>query len=151
MLSTETTPSGFVIDEANHTLRFERDIQASPAEVFDAWTQPAQLSQWWDPTGEKLAICEMDLRPGGSFRFVSPNHPDRPFTGIYEEIAPPSRLIFEANGARGKVMLEQLSEGTRMTVEIACRSSEHLEQFVAIGVAAGTSQTLDNLQAYCGQ
>ena len=145
MLSTDTKSAGFTIDEATHTIRFVRELDAPAARVFAAWTEPEQLALWWDATGEKLATCEIELRPGGAFRFVSSHHPDKPFTGVYSEIMFPTLLAFEANGAIGKVILGERAGGTRMTVEIACRSAEHLAQFVAIGVAAGTSRTLDNL------
>lgn len=119
--------------------------------MFDAWTQPEQVARWWDATGEKLGACEIDLRPGGAFRFVTSHHPDKPFTGVYRDIAPPSLLVFEANGATGKVLLAERAGGTRMTVEIACRSPEHLAQFIAMGIAEGTSRTLDNLARHLGR
>jgi uncharacterized protein YndB with AHSA1/START domain len=148
MLSTDMTSAGFSIDEATHTIRFVRELDAAVARVFAAWTEPEQLARWWDATGEKLAACEIDLRPGGAFRFVTSHHPDKPFTGVYTEILPATLLAFEANGASGKVMLAERAGGTRMTVEIACRSADHLAQFVAMGVAAGTSRTLDNLASH---
>jgi len=150
MLSTDAARGAFTIDEATPTLRFPRELRAAPARVSAAWTTPEQLAQWWDATGEKLAICDMDLRPGGAFRFVTRHHPDKPVTGTYREISPPTLLTFEANGAMGKVLLDRQGAGTRMTVEIACRSADHLAQFVAMGVAAGTSRTLDNLAVYLG-
>jgi uncharacterized protein YndB with AHSA1/START domain len=145
MLSTDTAPAGFAIDETTHTIRFVRDLDPPPARVFAAWTEPEQIAQWWDATGERLAACEIDLRPGGAFRFATSHHPDKPFTGVYREITPPTLLVFDANGATGKVLLAERASGTRMTVEIACRSPDHLAQFVAMGIAAGTSRTLDNL------
>jgi uncharacterized protein YndB with AHSA1/START domain len=148
MLSTDAASAGFTIDEATHTIGFVRDLDAPPARVFAAWTEPEQLALWWDASGEKLAACEIDLRPGGAFRFVTSHHPDKPFTGVYSEIVFPTLLAFEANGASGKVMLAERAGGTRMTVEIACRSPDHLAQFVAMGVAAGTSRTLDNLASH---
>jgi uncharacterized protein YndB with AHSA1/START domain len=151
MLSAETASAGFAIDEATQTIRFVRDLDAPPARVFAAWTEPEQLALWWDATGAKLATCEIDLRPGGAFRFVTSHHPDKPFTGVYREIAAPTLLVFEANGATGKVMLAERAGGTRMTVEIACRSRNHLAQFVEMGVAAGTSRTLDNLGRHLGK
>ena len=148
MLSTDTAPAGFAIDETTHTIRFVRDLDAPPARVFAAWTEPEQIAQWWDATGERLAACEIDLRPGGAFRFATSHHPDKPFTGVYREITPPTLLVFDANGATGKVLLAERASGTRMTVEIACRSPDHLAQFVAMGIAAGTSRTLDNLASH---
>ena len=148
MLLTDTASPGYAIDEATHTICFVRDLDAPPARVFAAWTKPEQLAQWWDATGEKLAACEIDLRPGGAFRFVSKGHPDMPFTGTYREIAPPDRLVFEAIGATGRVILKDVAGKTHMTVEIECRSAEQLEQFLKMGVDVGTSQTLDNLVDY---
>lgn len=141
-------PTGFTIDRETHTIRFIRAFDAPVARVFDAWTQPEHMACWWDATGERLSICEIDLRPGGAFRFVSRHHPDRPFTGIYQQISPPSLLVFDANGAIGRVMLDQAGDGTNMTVEIQCGSSEHLDQYMQIGVHLGTSRTLDNLVAF---
>ncbi len=148
MLSTDSATSSFAVDEASNTIRFVRQINASPERVVAAWTIPEQLSDWWDPTGEKLSVCDVDLRPGGVFRFASSHHPERPFTGTYREISPPGRLVFEAGGAVGTVQLDGQATGTRMTVEIACRSAEHLAQFVAMGIASGTSLTLNNLVRY---
>lgn len=51
-------------------------------------------------------------------------------------------------GAVGMVVLEDLGATTLMTVSITCASPEHLDQFVQLGVAAGTSRTLDNLVVY---
>ena len=148
MLSTDTASAGFAIDEATHTIRFVRDLVLRPRACSPPGRSPSNLAQWWDATGEKLAACEIDLRPGGAFRFATSHHPDMPFTGVYSEIAPPTLLVFEANGARARSCSRNEAGGTRMTVEIACRSPDHLAQFVAMGVAAGTSRTLDNLASH---
>jgi hypothetical protein len=63
-------------------------------------------------------------------------------------IEPPARLVFDALGAVGTVLLEKRGGDTLLTVTIRCASAEHLEQFVKLGVDAGTNQTLDNLAAY---
>jgi uncharacterized protein YndB with AHSA1/START domain len=136
------------IDRASRTIRLTRDFDASRAEIFEAWTKPEHVSCWWDPTGEPLAACEIDLRPGGAFRFVIRTNPNMPFAGVYREIAPPSRLVFEALGAIGRVMLQEIAGKTHMTVEIECRSAEQLDQFLKMGVDVGTAQTLDNLVGY---
>jgi uncharacterized protein YndB with AHSA1/START domain len=135
----------FTIDSATHTLRFVRRLAGTPGRVFAAWTDPRQVERWWDPAGEPLARCDIDLRVGGAFTFVSRSHPDRPFSGVYREIAPPARLVFEAMGAEGLVSLAPSGAGTEMIVEIVCADEAHLRQFVAMGVAAGTGATLDNL------
>jgi uncharacterized protein YndB with AHSA1/START domain len=139
-----------VIDRGSHTIRLTRVFDASRAQIFEAWTQPEHVSCWWDATGELLAACEIDLRPGGSFKFVTKGHPEMPFAGIYREITPPDRLVFEALGATGRVVLQDAAGRTHMTVEIECRSAEQLDQYLKMGVDVGTAQTLDNLVAYAG-
>jgi uncharacterized protein YndB with AHSA1/START domain len=139
------------IDRASHTIRLTRVFDAPRAEIFEAWTQAENMRWWWDAAGEPLTICEIDLRPGGAFKFVTKGQPDMAFAGTYREIAPPDRLVFEAMDATGRVDLKAVAGKTRMTVEIECRSAEHLDQYLKMGVDAGTSQTLDNLVAYAGR
>ena len=140
--------NGLVVDRATHTIRFSRELGAPPSQVFEAWTQPEQVTSWWDAEGQPLLICEIDLRRGGSFKFVSKGHRDFPFIGKYVEIAPPDRLVFEAMGAIGRVLLHEANGGTHMVVEIQCQSADRLDQFIKMGVDAGTSQTLDNLVSF---
>lgn len=140
--------TGFEIDHAAHTIRFVRSFDAPMDLVFKAWTTPEHLRCWWDAAGGQLPVCEIDLRVGGTFRFVCPGHPDMPFTGVYLEIAPPHTLVFEALNSTGRVQFTGTGDKTRMTLEIVCRSAEQLEQFLQMGVATGTSQTVDNLVAY---
>ena len=132
------------IDQETFTIAFERKISASREEVFDAWTRPERIAEWWDPTGARLVACEVDLRLGGAFRFVNDGH-GPPFTGTYSVIERPSRLVFDALGSLGTVTLETAGDATRMRVTIRCASKEHLEQFVKMGVAPNTDRTLDNL------
>ena len=138
------------IDRGTHTIRLERVFDAPRAEIFEAWTRPEHVACWWDAAGERLAACEIDLRPGGSFRFVTKGHPDMPFAGTYREIAPPDRLVLEALGATGRVTLRDAGGTTHMTVEIECGSAEQLAHYLKMGVDVGTSQTLDNLVAHVG-
>ncbi|MGA8585444.1 MAG: SRPBCC domain-containing protein [Roseiarcus sp.] len=140
--------SNLGIDRASNTIRLARDFDAPPADIFEAWTKPEHVTCWWDAAGDPLAVCEIDLRPGGSFRFVTRGHPDLPFAGVYREIAPPDRLIFEALGSTGRVLIREADGRTHMIVEIECSSSEQLDQFLKMGVSAGTGRTLDSLVAY---
>src|ERR1700737_488796 len=51
-------------------LRLERLIPAPPEDVFDAWTEPQILAQWWGPEGFTTPSPQVDLRVGGSYRTV---------------------------------------------------------------------------------
>ena len=54
------------------------------------YATPEQLKKWFTPAPWKTVHAEVDLRPGGTFRFVSRHHPDKPFTGLYRDISPPN-------------------------------------------------------------
>jgi uncharacterized protein YndB with AHSA1/START domain len=138
------------VDRATHTIRFDRTFSSSRERLFDAWTQPEHVRHWWDPTGAPLTACTIDLRPGGAFAFTNAGH-SPPFTGTYQAIERPSRLVFEAMGSVGTVRFEELGRTTRMTVSIRCASAEHLEAFVKLGVVEGTARTIDNLARHLRQ
>ncbi|MER8781166.1 SRPBCC domain-containing protein [Mesorhizobium sp. M1006] len=90
-----------ILDRDKHTIILTRVLAAPCEQVFEAWTQPEHVACWWDPSGEPLAQCEIDLRPGGAFRFVNRHPPGaNQFAGVYREIAPPRHLVFEAGGDR---------------------------------------------------
>jgi uncharacterized protein YndB with AHSA1/START domain/ketosteroid isomerase-like protein len=140
-----------IVDRTNNTIILTREFTVSRDLVFEAWTQPEHVACWWDASGTRLRTCEIDLRPGGAFKFVHQGPPEvPPFAGIYRKIAPPGELVFEAMGTIGKVILKDLDGTTLMTVSIACASAAHLDQFLQMGVDVGTSQTLDNLVVYVG-
>jgi uncharacterized protein YndB with AHSA1/START domain len=63
--------------------------------VFDAWTKPELLRRWFGPRGWSLAVCEVDLKVGGTWRFVvrGPNGTEMGMRGVYREIVPPERLV----------------------------------------------------------
>lgn len=131
-------------DRAQLTLHFERTLEATPTEVFDAWTQAEQMRLWWDPTGTPLVECTIEARLNGAFRFVTAGHAP-PFQGVYSVFDRPGRLEFDALGAHGTVLLAAHPRGTSMKVSIRCASAEHFEQFVKLGVQQGTTVTLNNL------
>lgn len=138
------------IDREHNGIHFERVLEATAEEAFDAWTQASEITNWWDPTGAPLVACSIDLRPQGAFRFVTAGHAP-PFEGTYDVVERPHRLGFRAMGAQGTVTFTGHARGTLMKVTIQCASAEHFEMFVKHGVAAGTSATLNNLVKELGR
>src|SRR5260370_8969355 len=63
--------------------------------VFDAFSKPELLKRWFGPRGWSLVVCEVDLRVGGTFRFVlrGPDGRDMGMRGVYREIVPPERSV----------------------------------------------------------
>ena len=105
-----------VADRDTHTISLTRVLDAPCEHVFEAWTRPEHVTCWWDPTGEPLAKCEIDLRPGGAFTFVNQHPPGaQQFAGVYREIAPPRHLVFETMGAIGHVILVETDGKTLLT------------------------------------
>lgn len=90
------------------TLRIERRFNISPEELFDAWTVPERLAQWWGPDGVTIPEYEMDVRENGAWRTVMRNSNGERFivSGVYREIDRPNRLVFswawdQPDGSRG--------------------------------------------------
>ncbi len=81
--------------EDDRDLVLERMIDAPPAAVYRAWTEPALLKQWFAPLPYTTPIAELDVRPGGSSFIVmrSAEGQDIPNRGVYLEVVPNQRLV----------------------------------------------------------
>ena len=123
--------------------------------VFKAWTEPERLVRWWGPEGFTLPSCEMDLRPGGAFRFLmrSPEGNDHRLQGVYREIAEPERLVFtsawvDADGKPGHETLVTVTfaeHGAKTTLTLHQAVFESVES--RDGHEAGWTECLDRLAA----
>jgi uncharacterized protein YndB with AHSA1/START domain len=78
-----------------HVLTLTRVLDAPPALVFKAWTDPALAARWWGPRGFSVLECQIDLRPSGAYRKVmrSPEGTLHRLRGVYREIVTPHRLV----------------------------------------------------------
>lgn len=65
--------------------------------VFKVWTDPKHVAEWWGPRGFQTTIHEMDVRPGGRWRYAmrGPDGNDYPFDGVFVEVVKPERLVFD--------------------------------------------------------
>jgi len=136
------------------TIVITRVFDAPRAVVFEAWTKAEHVTQWWDPNGEPLAECEIDLRPNGTFRWVNRDGADYPFTGTYLEIAAPERLVFTVQSfpgspeSVGTLVFSEDGKKTKLTMTIECTSIEDRDALLEMRVDVGTAQTLKNLAEY---
>lgn len=150
-MTAVSSSTDLTLDREAHTIVLTRVFSAPPELIFEAWTRPEHVGCWWNPSGEPLAECEIDLRPGGAFRFVHGHAPGAPqFAGVYREVEPPHHILFDTMGATGRVTFAQAGDNTLLTVRIECRSAEQFEQFLKMGIDTGTAKTLDNLVLYIG-
>lgn len=132
-----------------------RHFAAPPPRVFDAWTHTADVARWWDPRGLPLAICEIDLRPGGTFRFVpQPPNDVHPVIGLYREIVRPERLVFTTPGptagteAVATLLFEKHHRGTTLSIRMTCVNRAHRDALLRARIDAGTVATLECLDAH---
>ena len=74
-----------------------RVCEATPDELFDAWTHPETLNIWWGPEGFTTTVEHLDFRVGGGFKIkmISPTGAEGATAGIYREIDRPNRLVIE--------------------------------------------------------
>ena len=77
-----------------------RLIDAPQELVFDAWTDPEQVGQWWGPSGFTTTTHKMEVKPGGVWRFVMHGPDGRDYQNkiTYLEIVPPERLVYRHGG-----------------------------------------------------
>jgi uncharacterized protein YndB with AHSA1/START domain len=127
---TDTTGANETAMTSETSLRIERSFDASPEEVFDAWTNPEVLRRWWavHPDGS-TPVAEVDLRVGGRYR-LSMKGPDgmrHTVGGEYRQVERPHRLVYSwqwelDSGEPGHVSVVTVSfdadgERTRLVLE----------------------------------
>ena len=78
------------------SLTIKRRFNASPEQVFAAWTDPKKVMRWMGPGEIKALHAESDLRTGGRYRWVmrAPDGEDHDVSGVYREIIPNEKLVF---------------------------------------------------------
>jgi uncharacterized protein YndB with AHSA1/START domain len=82
--------------DPNLDLVLERIVEVKPELVWKAWTQPEHVKKWLTPAPWKTVDCEIDLRPGGVFRFVmqSPEGQQFPNVGCFLEVVENRKLVW---------------------------------------------------------
>lgn len=129
-----------------------RMLSAPPAQVFELWTNPDHVSRWWGPTGFSISIEEMDVRPGGTWRFTmhGPDGGDYPNTIVYDTIQAPDRLVFthQAPRFRTTVTFDEMMGMTVLTMRQVFDSAQEREMVAEkFHAKEGAEQTLARLAA----
>lgn len=155
------------IGETTITEPSEREVEmtrvfAAPRPlVWDAWTRPEHVSRWLlGPEGWTMPVCEIDLRPGGSWRFVwrkGDDGTEMEMTGEYREVEPPERLVnTERWGGEwpesvNTLVLEEEDGVTTMTLTSLYASQEVRDAAVATGMADGAEHSFARLDDLLGK
>src|SRR2546427_12108977 len=129
-----------------HTFDAPREL------VWKAWTDPKLIPKWWGPRRYSTTVDKMDVRPGGTWRFVQRDAEGNEygFHGEYREVVPPKRLVgtFEYEGMPGHVLVEtatfeEIRGKTKLTQSSLFQNSEDLEGMLASGMEEGAAETME--------
>ena len=140
-------------------LVLDRTIEADPQRVWEAWTDPEQVKRWFAPAPWRVAECEIDLRPGGTFRtkMAGPNGEEFDGPGCYLEVIEARRLVFTDALTAGYrpapeafftviLTIEPSEEGSRYVVRALHASREQRQKHEEMGFYEGWRKCLDQLE-----
>jgi uncharacterized protein YndB with AHSA1/START domain len=150
--------SAVVTRTSDIELTVVRVFDAPAALLFKAWTTPELVQRWWGYETSEWIQCDIDLRVGGSWRFVIKDDGfEVAFHGVYKEIAPPDRLVNTElyEGAPGATdddaalvttTFDEADGVTTMTQVSRFAQKEHLDAAIESGMESGMQVSLDRLE-----
>lgn len=138
-----------------------REFDAPAALLFKAYTTPELVRRWWGYSEDVWEVCEVDLRVGGSWRWVTTHTNDEgsfpvAFHGVYTEIDPPSRLVYtevfegapggDENGTLNTITFEEADGVTTMTMTTDCHERWIRDAIIESGMEHGMQVSMDRLE-----
>jgi len=120
--------------------------------VWKAWTNPKLIPRWWGPRKYTTVVEKMDVRPGGTWRFVQRDAEGNEFGfhGEYREVVPFERIVetFEFEGMPGHVLVEsavfeEIRGKTKVTQRSVFATVEDLAGMLASGMEEGARETIE--------
>lgn len=134
-----------------------REFDAPPGIVFDAMTKPEMLKHWYGPEGWSLEVCDIDLRVGGKWRFVSrqPSGKEIGQFGVYQEIVFGERLVnteswedWDAGETLVTTVFSEQGGRTLFTSTILFPSEEVRDFILKSGLETSAGAVYDKLAAF---
>jgi uncharacterized protein YndB with AHSA1/START domain len=131
-----------------------RVVDAPRGIVFDAWTNPKHVPQWLlGPEGWTMPVCEIDLRPSGSWHYVwrKTDGSEMAMRGSYKEVVPPERLVHteswgpEWPETTNTMVLTESGGQTTITLTLTYPSKEARDAALETGMKGGMDQSFDRL------
>ncbi|MBA3318755.1 MAG: SRPBCC family protein [Gemmatimonadales bacterium] len=134
-----------------------RQFDAPAASVFKAWTTPELVKRWWGFETSEWLVCEIDLREGGHWRYLTREAGgfEVGFHGEYRTIEAPHRIVstevFEGfpdpdAAALNTIVLEERAGVTTMTITVLHANQEHRDGHVASGMEDGMQISMNRLE-----
>jgi uncharacterized protein YndB with AHSA1/START domain len=131
-----------------------RVVDAPRRIVFDAWTTPQHVRQWLlGPEGWTMPVCEIDLRPGGTWRYVwrKADGSEMAMGGSYREVVPPERLVSterwgpEWPETINTVVFTESGRQTTITLTVLYPSKDARDAALKTGMKEGADQSFGRL------
>jgi uncharacterized protein YndB with AHSA1/START domain len=146
-------------DTTNREMVITRLIDAPRELVFEAWTNPEHVKHWWGPNGFTNTIHEMNVKPGGVWRFMmhGPDGTDFPNKIVFNEVVRPERLTYthssedenDPNVFETTVTFEEQNGKTNLTMRALFATKEERDSVTKeFGALEGGKQTLNRLEEY---
>ena len=145
----------YVIEPGKQEFSVTREFDAPRELVFKAFTDPDLLPRWWGPRDHTTKVDHMDMRHGGSWRYVSTDAQGNvyPFRGVCHELVAPERMVatFEFEPYPGHVSMvtarfEALTgDRTRLVQHQVFQSVEDRDGMVGAGMQRGSDDSMDRL------
>lgn len=143
-------------DLAKRTLSLKRTFDAPIELVWEAWTQPEHVAQWWGPKGMVLTVVEHDFKVGGKWKYVMPMPNGEEFIseGQYSEIVNFQKIITSANfrpmteGVEIRALFEKSGNKTHFTFSVIHPTEEYKRQQEQMGFYNGWGSAFDRLETF---
>lgn len=146
--------SAVVTTPSEREIVITRSFEAPAALVWEALTTPVLLLRWWGPSWAPLVRAEVDLRVGGSWRYVcrAEDGTEMGWHGTYREIDAPALIVstevFEGFPDAESINTMTLTEAdgvTTLQTVVLHSSREHRDGHLESGMEAGMQETFDRL------
>jgi uncharacterized protein YndB with AHSA1/START domain len=143
---------------ADKQILITREFDAPKELVWKAWTTPELVKQWWHANRGEMKVAEIDLRVGGTWRYVSVTDDgfEVAFHGEYREVEPYDRLVsteaFEGipnpddNATVNTMTFEENDGRTTVTIVVDAPSKEIRDAIIESGMEAGLQDALDLME-----
>src|SRR5258707_15489532 len=141
-------------EAANRTLTLKRTFNVPVKLVWEAWTRPEHITQWWGPKGMKITVVEHNFKVGGTWKYVMPMPDGSEFTsdGVYTVIIELEKIYSSANfkpmteGVEIQALFEENGDKTNFTFNVVHPTKEYREQQEKMGIYNGWGPVFDRLQ-----
>lgn len=153
MIMSETTT---VTPQGDREILITREFDAPRELVFRAWTEPELVRRWWTARRGTMTVCEIDLRPGGRWRFAmtaASTGEAVEFYGEYREIDAPGRLVstetyapFPDHEALNTLTFEERDGRTFAALLVRHDTAEARDMHLQSGMEDGLRDALDLLE-----